>query len=76
MEIVKMKFKDAPIGARFKLPNGNLTWVKINSNMQDECDDGNGLICQWNGNIKGFQNFCSFVDERNGIDYDTKIELL
>ena len=52
-EKVKMKFKDAPLGARFKYPNMKKTWVKIS----DE------LIAEWKGNVKGFQAICSFTDE-------------
>jgi len=65
----KMKFKDAPTGARFKHPESNKVWVKINSY-------GNGLICSWNGNVEGHQLFCSFVDEELGIYLDTEVELV
>lgn len=71
MKKVKMKFKDAPIGARFKFPNMKTIWVKINS-----YSNGNGLIVQWNGNVEGHQSFCSFVDENEGVDFDTVIELI
>jgi len=76
MENVKMKFKDAPIGARFKYPNSDNVWVKINSYPKGQFEDGNGLICLWNGNVKGHQSFCCFSDEQEGIDFDTEIELL
>lgn len=68
---MKMKFKDAPTGARFKYPEMNKVWVKLNS-----YPSGGGLICQWNGNIEGHQSFCSFVDEESGIDFNTEIELI
>ena len=71
-----MKFKDAPVGARFKYPNMDNMWVKINSYPKGMYESGNGLICQWNGNVEGFQSFCSFVDEENGIDFDTEVELV
>lgn len=72
MERVIMKFKDAPIGARFKfmenvLPNN--VWVKIHAN-------GDGLIVKWNGNVEGRQSMCSWVDKENGYDFDTEIELI
>lgn len=72
----KMKFKDAPVGARFKYPGGNNAWVKINSYPEGPLNDGRGLICQWNGNVEGYQSFCSFVDEENGIDFNTEVELI
>ena len=70
-EQIKMKFKDAPVGARFKYPNMETIWIKLNSFPK-----GDGLICTWNGNVEGYQAFCSFVDEEKGIDFDTEIELL
>ena len=76
METVKMKFKDAPVGARFKYPKNHKIWVKINSYPKGQFNDGNGLIVQWNGNVKGYQSHCSFVDENEGIDFDTVVELV
>ena len=76
METVKMKFKDAPVGARFKYPKSKTIWVKLNSYPKGMHNDGNGLICQWNGNVEGHQSFCSFVDEANGIDFNTEVELI
>ena len=76
MEKIKMKFKDAPTGARFKYPKMDKIFVKLNSFPKGMLHDGNGLICQWNGNVEGYQSFCSFVDKENGIDYDTEIELI
>ena len=57
---VKMKFKDAPIGARFKLPSPDVNdniWVKLNSYPKGMNHDGAGLIVKWNGNVEGHQ-FC------------------
>lgn len=68
---MKMTFKDAPIGARFKYPGGTKIWVKLNS-----YPDSDGLICSWDGNVKGFQSFCSFSDEEDNIDFDTEVELI
>lgn len=69
---MRIKFKDAPVGARFKYPNmDNAIWVKINSYPKSD-----GLICEWKGNVEGYQQFCSFVDEGAGIDFDTEIELI
>ena len=73
---MKMKFKDAPVGARFKYPNLNSVWVKINSYPKGMSNDGLGLICHWKGNVEGYQDYCSFIDEESGIDFDTEIELI
>ena len=75
---VKMKFKDAPIGARFKYPGdkSESIWVKLNAYPKGLYHDGNGLICKWNGNVEGHQSFCSFVDESLGVDFETEIEIL
>ena len=69
---IKMSFKDAPIGARFKFIDPELsknTYVKINSH-----DDG--LIVRWNGNVKGHQSHCCWIDKENGYNFDTLIELI
>lgn len=76
MSKVRMKFKDAPVGARFKYPNLDTVWVKINSFPKSSTESGFGLICKWNGNVVGYQTYCSFSDEDNGIDFDTEIELI
>ena len=73
---VKMKFKDAPVGARFKYPTLETIWVKINSYPKGQFNDGRGLIVQWNGNTNERQSHCSFVDEEKGIDFDTEIYLI
>ena len=75
---IKMSFKDAPVGARFKYPNdksGNI-WVKLNAHPKSRFESGLGLICKWEGNIKRHQNFCSFCDEPHGINFETEIELV
>ena len=76
METAKMKFKDAPIGARFKFSDGKKIWVKLNSYPKSDLSSGNGLICEWKGNVPGHQQFCSFADEDLGISYETEIELI
>jgi hypothetical protein len=76
MENVKMKFKDAPIGARFKYPESDTVWVKINSYPKGQFENGNGLICSWNGNVEGHQMFCCFSDEEEGINFDTEVVLV
>jgi len=76
MENTKMSFKDAPIGARFKYHGSKKVWVKLNSYPKSTHYDGYGLICSWHGNSKGFQEFCSFSDHANGIDFNTEIELI
>ena len=65
-----MKFKDAPVGARFKNEYGNI-WVKLNSNL-----GGDGLVVRWMGNIEGSQQKAIWVSEEDGVTYDTEIELI
>lgn len=76
MGTVKMKFGDAPIGGRFKHPDSDKIWVKLNSYPKGLSNNGNGLICSWEGNNDKHQSFCSFVDEEHGIDFNTEIELI
>ena len=38
--------------------------------------NGNGLIVKWNGNIPSHQSHCCWLDEENGYDFDTEIELI
>ncbi len=69
---IKMKFKDAPIGARFNFIGNDATkdvYVKINA-----YDDG--LVVKWNGNVEGYQSHCCWLDEESGYDFDTLIELV
>ena len=75
-EKVKIKFKDAPIGARFTFSDSKRVWVKINSYPKRDFNDGIGLICSWNENTQEHQSFCCFVDEESGIDFETEIELI
>lgn len=68
----KMKFKDAPIGARFNFIGDDVPkdiYVKIHA-----YDDG--LVVQWNGNIEGHQSHCCWIDETNGYDFNTEILVL
>ena len=72
MANVIMKFKDAPIGARFHFivdDEPKDVYVKINAH-------GDGLIVKWEGNIQEHQSHCSWVDKENGYDFDTEIELI
>ena len=72
MKNVIMKFKDAPIGARFNFIGDDMpkdVYVKLN-------DHDDGLIVKWNGNIEGRQSYCCWLDKENGIDFDTEIELI
>ena len=71
-----MKFKDAPVGARFKYPNSDKIWVKINSYPLSRFHDGLGLIIEWNGNVCGYQTSASFCDKECGIDFETEVELI
>lgn len=72
-DIKKMSFRDAPVGARFKYPGTNVVCVKIHAHP---VYDGKGLIVEWNGNVEGYQSHFPFVDEENGITFDTIIELI
>lgn len=66
---IKMKFKDAPVGTRFKfISDGVATdlYVKIH-------DHDDGLIVKWNGLVKGHQSYCCWLDEENGYTFDTEI---
>lgn len=76
IEGVKMSFKDAPIGSRFRYPNHDTVWVKINSYPKSRFETGNGLIAKWEGNKQYHQQFCSFTDDESGITFDTEIELI
>lgn len=71
---VIMKFKDAPIGARFRYPGMETVFVKINSFPKGQFSDGRGLVVQWNGNVQGFQSHCCFTGGE--YDFDTEIELI
>ena len=77
---IKMSFKDAPTGARFKYPleGHDEIYVKMNSFPESKRmgNDGRGLIVSWNGNIKANQSHCGFTDEDNGISFDTEVELV
>ena len=69
---IKMKFKDAPIGARFNFIGDDVPkdiYVKIHA-----YDDG--LVVKWNGNVEGYQSHCCWLDEENGYDFDTEILVL
>ena len=69
---IKMKFKDAPIGARFNFIGDDVpkdVYVKINHY-------DNGLVVEWNGNVEGHQSHCCWLDEGNGYDFNTEILVL
>ncbi len=75
--LIKMKFKDAPVGARFRYPDiKDKIFVKIHSYPKGPSSDGNGLIVQWNGNVQGHQSHCCFCDQEEGTTFDTEIELI
>ena len=72
MAKIIMKFKDAPIGARFNFIGEEApkeVYVKIQAY-------GDGLIVKWEGNVKGHQSHCCWLDKEHGYDFDTEIELL
>lgn len=67
-----MKFKDAPIGARFMFIEVNGpkdVYVKIHAN-------GDGLVVKWNGNVEGYQTHYCWLDQENGYDFDSEIEVI
>ena len=67
-----MKFKDAPIGARFHFIGDDEpkdVYVKIHAYDR-------GLIVQWDGNIPGHQSHCCWLDEDGNYTFDTEIELI
>ena len=71
-DIIKMRFKDAPIGARFYFYNGDGTkavYIKVN-------EINNGLVVKWNGNIIGHQSHCCWIDKANGYDFNTIIDVI
>ena len=70
---MKMKFSDAPVGARFRFLHykPERVYVKIHANQ-----DTDGLIARWYGNEKRHQPHHSFADKELGITLDTEIELI
>lgn len=64
-----MRFKDAPVGARFRFEDDGNIYVKIHAS-------GDGLTVTWHGNEQKHQAYGCWLDEENGIDFDTEIELL
>lgn len=73
IKVTKVKFIDAPIGARFKFPGSypNDIWIKVNS-----YENQGGLIAKWNGNNTERQSLRCWVDEENGYNFNTEIELV
>jgi hypothetical protein len=71
-----MPFGEAPIGARFRYPGSDKVWVKLNSYPEGLHHSGRGLICEWIGYDKGFQQFCAFCDEDSEITFATEVELV
>ncbi|WP_123910310.1 hypothetical protein [Flavobacterium covae] len=70
MANIIMKFKDAPIGARFHIISDKTNvYVKIHAH-------NDGLIVKWNGNIRGHQSYYCWLDQANGYNFDTEIELI
>ncbi len=69
-QIIKMKFKNAPIGARFSIIEGRAprnTYVKVS-----DVDDG--LIAEWHGNEGTLQLHYSWIDDECG--WDTIIDVI
>lgn len=77
-ETFKMKYKDAPYGARFKFPSDDIDeiFVKLPSCRSSPFEEDTGLIAKWNGNTSDWQSMCKWVDEENGYDFETIIELI
>ena len=67
-ETVKMPFKDAPVGARFKL--GNAVFVKIHSDP-----DTRGEIVSWYWEGTTRQKHCAFCSEEEGTSLRTEVEV-
>ncbi len=66
-----MKFKDAPLGARFRFINKDIPGVFVKIHDYDK-----GLIVKWNGNTTGHQSHTHWLDEKNGYDFDTVIDVI
>ena len=56
--VTMMRFKDLPIGARFKYPDGDDIWIAVEMY-------GRGLIARWEGleQDRCRQSLCCFVDD-------------
>jgi len=62
-----MRFKDLPIGTRFKYPDSDNIWVAIQTY-------GDGLIVKWEGLIPTIrQSHCCFVDEDWTLESEVEI---
>lgn len=65
---MKIKFKDLPIGTRFKYPEGTGIWIVIQN-------FGNGLIVKWEGleTKSQHQSHCSFCDDYWTLDSEVEV---
>lgn len=64
---VFIKFKDLPMGARFKYPDGGAVWVVIEP-------FGSGLIAKWEGLVESArQSLCSFCDDEWSLDSEVEV---
>jgi len=63
-----MKFKDLPIGARFKYPGSDKVWIVIHP-------WGEGLVVGWEGLDKPriHQSHCSFCDDEWSLDSTVEV---
>jgi hypothetical protein len=69
---MKMKFKDVPIGSKFKYisPKIKGVWVKLN---EGKLNAGLGLVCLLDVKPMGsISHFC-FVNKEMGVDLNTQV---
>ena len=50
--------------------------MKMPNSVLDTLTDDDGLIVKWNGNVQGYQSHFCWIDEENGYNFDTEIELI
>lgn len=66
-KIRKMRFKDLPVGARFKYPDGDDVWIAVEM-------FGIGNIAKWNGlSDRMWQSRCCFVDEEWSLESEVEV---
>jgi hypothetical protein len=65
---ITMRFKDLPIGARFKYPDGDSIWVVVEPY-------GDGMVARWEGISapRLRQSICSFVDDEYSLESEVQV---
>jgi hypothetical protein len=62
VDCLVMRFKDLPIGARYKYPGSGDIWVVVQPY-------GYGLVAKWEGLKSGVrQSMCCFVDDEWSLE--------